>query len=227
MAIELHFYPGQNLLVVLDVSKKGTYILRNVEAMGGPPRRVDYGSGSMPANPTSPGDFVIDKVEAYRTPTWGFSRIKWGTSLQDKPDPNGIKSRDDVWYKTQSGKWASLKNDYNIERTTIIDAYYDLYGFRKVPEKWVFNDFGPVAIRWYEDKNRNKKLDSGERLSGEMIHTTPEDEAASSQNLPVILQPSHGCIHIKPNDRDVLLKTGAFKSGTRLKIYKYHEVFQI
>jgi hypothetical protein len=224
MAIELHFYPGQNMLAVLDVSKNGTFVLKRVEAMGGPGTQIN--NGGMSANPTTPGDFIIDRIEAYRTPTWIYSSIKWGTPILDKPDINGIKYKDDVWYKTSSGKWASLKNDYKITRSDILKMHIYLYGESKVPDKWIFNDFGPVAIRWFKDKNKNGKLDDGEELSGEMFHTTPDNEAQTALNMNVVLVPSHGCIHLKPTDRDNLLTIGAFKSGTKFKVYKYQEVFQ-
>ncbi|GAA3916142.1 hypothetical protein GCM10022277_08530 [Litoribacillus peritrichatus] len=39
----------------------------------------------MAEQPTTAGTFIIDKAHAYRTPTWAWSAIKWGTLLMDKP----------------------------------------------------------------------------------------------------------------------------------------------
>ena len=82
-----------------------------------------------------------------------------------------------------------------------------------MPDTWVFNDFGPYAVRYFRDDNRNRKLDPGERLKGEMIHTTPDNEAQEAQNQPVQLIPSHGCVHIKPADRDRFLNLRASTPG--------------
>jgi hypothetical protein len=87
----------------------------------------------------------------------------------------------------------------------------------------VFNDFGANAVRYFVDLNKNRKLDGREHLSGEMIHTTPENEAQDAKKETVTLAPSHGCIHVKPSDREALLKAGAFARGTDLVIHKYGE----
>jgi hypothetical protein len=87
-----------------------------------------------------------------------------------------------------------------------------------VPATWVFNDFGPLAIRFFKDTNHNGILDQNEKLSGEMIHTTPKNEAQYRRHQPVTLEESHGCIHIAPRDRDQLNLMGAFTRGTPLVI---------
>jgi len=66
-------------------------------------------------------------------------------------------------------------------------------------------------------------LDGGERLSGEMIHTTPADEADNALGRRVVLDSSHGCIHVSPRGRDKLLAAGAFQPGTPLVIHTYDE----
>ena len=85
--MELHFYPGQKLLVLKDKkSVKGRY-----EAWGGP---ASMGTDPhMKEEPTWPGLYYIDKAHPYRTPTWPYSKIKWGTKLKDMPHKN------DVWYQ--------------------------------------------------------------------------------------------------------------------------------
>lgn len=209
--MELHFYPGQNLLVVL----KGSKVVAKYEAMGGP---ASIGSDPrMAEEPTWPGEYVIDKAHPYNTPTWLMSRIKWGTPLKDMPGKN------DVWYQLRNGHWASVTKDFSISRKELMDLYFNLYGVRKVPDQWVFNDFGPVAIRWFKDLNNNKRLDDNERLSGQMFHTTPVDEAQYARGLSVGLTPSHGCIHLKPADRDKLMSLKAFTPGTRFVVHEYHE----
>lgn len=135
----------------------------------------------------------------------------------DKP------KRNDIWYELRNGRWGSVKNDIGIARTDLIRLYFSMYGQMKVPNKWVFNDFGPIAIRWFKDVNGNGKLDESERLSGQMFHTTPDNEAQQALGQTVTLSSSHGCIHLKPADRDRLLSVGAFSPGAVFIVHKYHE----
>jgi len=48
----------------------------------------------------------------------------------------------------------------------------------------LFNDFGPVAVRYFRDDNHNRRLDGKEYLSGEMFHTTPDNEAQAARGQP-------------------------------------------
>jgi hypothetical protein len=212
-AMELHYYPGQHLLVI----KHNKVVKGRYEAWGGPAKTGT--DPRMPEEPTWPGYYIIDKAHRYHTPSWPLSKIKWGTRLKDMPGKN------DVWYELPSGKWASITKDLKIKRFELIQLYYDLYGNLKVPDTWVFNDFGPVAIRWFKDLNGNKRLDGSERLSGQMFHTTPTNEAQYKAGKPIKLEPSHGCIHLKPADRDVIFSFGAFKPKTPFIVHKYHERF--
>lgn len=171
----------------------------------------------MAEEPTWPGVYVIHGVVRYSTPTWPLSKIKWGVRLVDKPDI------DDVYYELPSKRLASVKKDVGISRKDLIQLYYKYYKQMKIPSKWVFNDFGPIAIRWFKDENGNKVLDAKERLSGQMFHTTPQNEAENSLGLGINLTPSHGCIHLKPADRDFLLGTGAFSPKTTFVVHRYEE----
>ena len=172
--MEIHFYPVQDLLVV----NKNNQQFARFEAMGGPAK---IGSDSrMNEEPTWPGQYIIDKAVAYRTPTWPLSSLAWGTNLKDMP------SKQDIWYALPCGKWGSLNQLFGtITRDIIMDMYKDLYNKRKVPDTWVFYDFGPIAIRWFKDLNGNKILDGKERLSGQMFYTTPDNEAETVMDLAV------------------------------------------
>lgn len=59
---------------------------------------------------------------------------------------------------------------------------------------------------------------------GEMIHTTPDDEGTTAAGQPVHLEPSHGCIHIKPAERTRFLNVGAFTSGNLLVVHSPGEI---
>jgi hypothetical protein len=209
--MELHFYPGTHTLLVKDKNKTKSRFV----AFGGPPT---MGTDSrMPEQPTTPGTYVIHSAKPYHTPTWAFSKIAWGTPLRDMPKES------DVWYQLPSGKWGSVKRDTRISRADLIRLYKYLYGWSRVPDKWVFNDFGPIAIRWFKDLNGNNELDGNERLSGQMFHTTPKNEAQQALGQTVELESSHGCIHIKPADRDTLFSLGAFDPKTKFVVHGYDE----
>jgi hypothetical protein len=172
----------------LFVTKNGKYFSR-VQAMGGP---AAVGSDpSMPEEPTWPGQYIIGKAEAYNTVSWFYSKLAWGTKLRDMP------SKKDVWYELPSGKWGSLNQVLEQKNTSVkIKALHKaMYGYSKIPDTWIFNDFGPIAIRWFKDLNGNKILDGKEVLSGQMFHTTPADEADTKRGFSIHLVHSHGCIH--------------------------------
>jgi hypothetical protein len=219
----LHFFPGDGSIIwMVD----GRIVLRS-NAWGGesPDPTIHY--RVMPPRRTTPGKYVIHSYGPYRTNTWPMSRIQWGTKL--KLSPKG-----DVMFETGERRRRWMRVEDRIPHATtskIQQFYFSMYGNDRrhdsngdhVPDIWVFNDFGPKAVRYFKDKNHNKKLDPGESLSGEMIHTTPKNEGQASTGAPVTLEASHGCIHVAPADRDRLHAAGAFRSGTDLVIHGYDE----
>lgn len=214
---EIHFYPGSKKLAVFSVRNGRRVPLLSIPAVGGP---ASGGTDPrMPEEPTTAGSFVIGKIHAYRTPSWLFSQIAWGAKLRD------MRGQNDVWFQQSSGAWASIKDNYGITRDQIQREHYRLYGDLRVPASWLFNDFGPVAIRYFEDKNNNRKMDGSEKLSGQMIHTTPDNEAATARQQPFQLSESHGCVHIRPEDRTRLMGAGVFKVGTPFIVHSYSASF--
>ncbi len=216
----LHFYPGQKVLAFLVDGRLKTWAI----AWGGPPTEQPPRPGEpFGEGPTNPGRYVIWRIAPYTTKTWKDSVIRWGTRL--RPDPN---DRRDVLYEISPGKWASVREATKgtWTRRDIMDEYRDLYGKHEVPRRWVFNAFGKVAIRYFKDKNNDGKLDAGETLEGEMFHSTAENEAETAQNKPNFMFRSHGCIHLKPIQRDNLIKTGVFARGRSLIIHTYDERYR-
>ncbi len=234
---EVHFYPGSKLLVYLV----GNKVKAIAEAWGGPATKQPRGpTERMAAGPTTAGEFVIDGLETYRTDSWNMSKIAWGTPIRaSRTDTRKLE------YLSPSGKWRPSTSTYTeevheinrrprkITRLLSVNDVMRLNRFLRdshdFPETWLFSDFGPVAVRYYRDKNRNRRRDANEPLSGEMIHTTQVNEGESYQargdSSKVFLFDSHGCIHIKPADRDTLIKAGAFKKGMTLVIHPYSEIF--
>ena len=218
---EVHFYPGDKLLLYYVNDK----IVLRAEACGGPSKRKPRLPGeSIAAGPTSSGTFIIDHIESYRTSTWDWSKVRWGTRIRMSQRRSGHAE-----YELSSGKWASLTRDFGWSVADIKEAHRDLYGYRAFPDRWIFNDFGPIAVRYYRDRNANRQRDASKPLMGQMIHTTDVNEAEWTRYpedpSKVKLVPSHGCIHVKPIDRDVFLEAGAFRPGMTLVIFRYDEHF--
>lgn len=123
------------------------------------------------------------------------------------------------------GKWFELTTLTGLKRIEIEKYYETLYGTKKLPKSWVFNDFGHNTCYYFTDKNKNRRLDKkkGEKIHGEFFHTTPDDEANTKGGKPVFLTESHGCIHIKPIDIDTMTSKGYMKKGNTVVIHRYDE----
>ena len=118
-----------------------------------------------------------------------------------------------------------FSKDFGITREQIKVRNAELYASAAVPMTWIFNEFDPITIRWFKDLNGNKILDGKERLSGQMFHATPYDEMRHARKQSVRLVASHGCLHLKPAERDQLLAIGAFKPKTDFIIHDYWFTF--
>ncbi len=99
-----------------------------------------------------------------------------------------------------------------------------LYGVEAIPKTWVFNDFGHMTCYLYRDLNKNSRRDTNEPIHGEFIHTTPIDEASVRRGLAVQLVQSHGCVHVKPNDIDTMIRRGFMAKNNVVVVHRYYEV---
>ena len=227
---QIHFFPGPKRLIWTT----GKKIMLDVEAWGGikglrhhhfPGDHVD---GGMRRRPTTPGNYVISGWAPYRTNKWEHSRIRWGTEL--RLDVTGRH----LLYKT------GMLNSWSRVESIVPDAtlayvkreFHNMWGSSRrydrdgngIPDVWVLNDFGPMAINYFRDPNRNRKLDADEKIMGEMIHTVPDNEGQTDQGQPVEMGYSHGCIHVRPVDLSRLLKQGAFKAGELIVVHGPGEI---
>ena len=226
----LDLYPGDKLLVVTDPSGGVTTAV----AWGGPAKEQLARPGEpFGAGPTDPGEYVVWGIEPHHTTRkWPFSKIPWGAPLEVSPE-----NPDDVLWQERLGRWRSLNALLGHKNATAVVAgmYQRLYGRRMVPPCWVFNDFGPRAVRYFIDSNKNGVWDRGDQMKGEMFHTTPDNEAEEAvfrrdhpgwaADPPVGMFESHGCIHMRPTEFGRLITAGAFTRGTRLTIHRYSEHF--
>jgi hypothetical protein len=203
-------------------------LVAEYDAEGGPDS-PGAGSDGLPAGPTPKGNFVIAKCAPHHDsslyPTW--STLAWGTPLREY---NG-----DVEYQSK-GAWLSLTALWNLKHASSVtlipdntvlavkERYDRLYGEHKVPNTWVFNDFGHIACYVFKDVNHNGVFDAKvEKLRTEYIHTTPSNEAAfaRSPKATITLDRSHGCVHVKPNDITEMISKGYLKKGNQFIVHSY------
>jgi hypothetical protein len=121
---EIHFFPKSKLLVVFAIQAKARVPLYAIDAWGGP-----EGGGHDPHMapiPTTAGAYVIGAVRAYRTRTWTWSQIRWGTRLRDMPRLG------DVLFQQDAKSWVSVKS-LGISRDEIRREYFELWGRLEVP----------------------------------------------------------------------------------------------
>ena len=212
----LHLYPGQGVLAFIVNGHLKVW----ATAWGGPAEAKPLVPGEpFPAVPTHPGRYIIWKIAPYMTNTWNFSQIRWGTKLRVDP-----KNPNHVLFEADHGRWASVYKQTGITRAQIEGFHYLLYTTYRVPSTWIFNAFGRVAIRYFRDRNHNGQLDPDEHLEGEVFHATAENERDTVVDPKQIrMAHSHGCIHLKPEQRDKLIKAGILARGRILIIHKYDE----
>ena len=77
------------------------------------------------------------------------------------------------------------------------------------------NDFGVWAWNLMTPGRR------GPERTAMYVHTTPADEGASSGGAEFELTQSHGCIHIRPADRDRMMDLGYLQAGVNLVVQPY------
>jgi hypothetical protein len=189
-------------------------IVAEYEAQGGPEKAFMAPDGHE-AGPTDPGSYVIAYCSRHRSrryPQW--SGIPWGSKLKVE---NGDVL---VWL---DGRWQDVLKLTGARGGEIATYYERLYGVRRIPDTWVFNDFGHLTCYMFKDSNKNRKLDAKEKIHGELIHTTPDDEASTALRNSVRLAASHGCIHIKPLDIDDMVKRSFMRKGASVVVHKYSE----
>lgn len=197
-------------------------VVKEYDAVGGPATSSKDRQGNE-QGPTENGTYVVAGAWPHQGSALykDWSTIPWGAPLREEPDGSiSVKMK---------GKWQPTSKFSRVSRADIIDEYFRLYGKNEVPKKWVFNDFGHVAVFMFKDTNGNLKIDKklGEKIHPEFMHTTPPDEATEARGGTAILTESHGCIHVKPSDIDEMLAKGYIKPKRTLVVHSYSETFPL
>jgi hypothetical protein len=235
IGLHLVFFPGE----FTDSSSTPPVVTGTIYAIGGAGEHIAaaggraglpvqgvYDQGGHTRESTPPGQYVLGPKEHVITKSWPYSSIPWGVALR-------LNSDDEMEFEAPAGHWtvatgprgsvttamltflrkddptATLQDAIDTVRTTCIDdKNHKLWN-----DTWKGNDFG----RWGWNLQLNGKR------TGYYVHTTPEDEIATEEGKAVFLANSHACIHIKPAERDMLMKAGFLREGVPFEVRPYSE----
>jgi hypothetical protein len=220
--------------------------IKEFDAHGGPSVKT-MGADRNEMTPTESGRFVIAKIEKHvSSGRYLWSGVPWGAGLKFINNVTYIDiSNKGLWQKLTVYRPIWLK-EYQTEAavTNAIIDYWKVIAFTtyagnnialygmQIPDRWVFNDFGHISVKYFRDKNHNGILDKNESILGDFIHTTPSNEAvsfynstrqASQSTFAVDLPGSHGCIHVKPEDVNTMIGSGFLKKGEVIVVHPYSE----
>jgi hypothetical protein len=150
-----------------------------------------------------------------------MSIIPWGSTLKEEggeilyqdsagswqkaTGPDGKVTAAAVKFVHRSGKhvsWAVM--DAEVRR-----VFYRPDGALK--PTWDLNDFGIWSWNMMRDGRRSVYY----------LHTTPGDEAATAAGTGFLLSQSHGCVHIRPVDRDDMMRKHYLKKGMEVEVKPY------
>lgn len=221
--------------------------IKEYDAHGGPKKKERYKGDDYAATPTNAGRFVVHAIEKHVSNQryFWFSGIPWGAGLRNindviyvdvKNNNHWVKLSQVVpqWLKSEHSERAiasKLKSRWYF-LNILPDGSSGIMDGRDLPDKWLFSDFGHSSVKYFVDTNHDGIKDYGEKLMSDFIHTTPNDEATTAYNLhrmptrramPINLQESHGCIHVKPADLDLMVGAGYLKKGVSIVVHSYNE----
>jgi hypothetical protein len=194
-------------------------------ACGGPKEGGDDRGHS--AGPTPAGQYVLGSKHHHVTPNWPSSCIPWGAAIRRAANGE-VQFNDGSGWQMATGDGAPMNKALakaqeraNLEpyspdelRTKARQAFAE--DRKNAPNgalvpTWRRNDFGEWAFNLRENGKGTVYY----------IHTTPEDETATEAGVAFSLGQSHGCIHIRPEDRDRMVLSGYLAAGIDLRVEDY------
>jgi len=189
-------------------------------AGGPPPGNRQAGPGGHVADFTPPGEYTLDHAEHHTTANWPLSVVPWGAHIR--------LTEGDVEY--QVGQTWILATGPRGTVTRAMQLFAQRTNVQIAPEdaareaRRLFFQRGSLITVWtYNDFDKwswNLKRD-GHR-SAYYIHTTARAERESLLDPPQYeSEQSHGCVHIRPADRDEMMSRGYLAAGTAVRITKY------
>jgi hypothetical protein len=225
--------------------------VKEYDACGGPPADQAHADrGGHYAAPTTAGNYILGGAQHYTTDSWPTSTIPWGAQIRVRDDQEIEYSTDGATWLPATGtegcvtrSWmafeqrtraataaqqnaagASDPNYVNVDPAPLTaddiksineQSRSFFYAGGVLTPTYVKNDFGVWA--W----NLQSQGAHGLSRTGMFVHTTPHDEASTAAGQPFQLTDSHGCIHIRPVDRDEMMNLGYLQKGVHFNVKKY------
>ncbi|ANH82367.1 hypothetical protein A8C56_16605 [Niabella ginsenosidivorans] len=201
--------------------------ITEIDAHGGPVAKYKDRGGNE-ATPTRAGRYIIGLIDQHVTQgsAYPFSRVPWGAALRTGKDGAMEVNMNGGWKKLSAVVKTSKYFKTEKELTDYLKDYYASFKYKDgkaLPDRWVFNDFGHITIKYFRDLNGDRVLNKGrETFMSDFIHTTPYDEAYTAVGKKdFVLEESHGCIHLRPADIDSLISKRYLKRGNTIEIHPY------
>jgi hypothetical protein len=224
MLIPISHYEAKGGLPPSLMPKDHTKDMREEDDPANPGKKIKVWTGHT-YDRTRAGHYTLRFAHQHATKGWFFSRIPFGAKLHINPkDPMDVLWEDRNHKRHSIKKTLGLtpKNDVPVElikKNDILTRNMGGIPTGKFPDFWPFNDFGHAV--WYLFDGKNQR-------SEQMMHETPENERAALINktpgqpkVPVTLDYSHGCNHIKPDDMDEMMAKRYLVNGTRFVVHGY------
>ncbi len=237
----LVFFPGERTVTQTDSDGNSSsttvgtiYVVggngERYSAAGGPPAGwTNPNQGGHTADPTPPGQYVLGPRQHVTTTSWPMSVIPWGASLrinkgeaeyQDgngrwrlATGPNGEVTRAMIQFQSRS-RDKGLTTDQII--VAIRKIFIDPDTGTLLMTTWEYNDFG----KW----GWNLRALPGKTATAYYVHTTDQNERDAEAKLDILLENSHGCVHLVPSQRDEMIDKGYLVEGAEFDVRPYNEV---
>jgi hypothetical protein len=214
-------------------------LVKRYEACAGPaPGDAHPDAGGHEAGPTDAGSYTLGGRAHHTSPNWPRSVIPWGAALRQRPVDQEIEFCTDgqTWRKATGLDGLMTLAELRFEDKT---RAAEAAAAGKPPEpfsnsdklqinagcrRFFFDDTGALRAT-YEQNDFGPWAWNLITLAGDgtefYVHTTPGNEAQAAAGQPVALTQSHGCIHIRPADRDEMEALGLLQRGVRFTVKPY------
>lgn len=236
-AVRLVIYPYENRTYqalsgngIVTVYAGAMYVVNGhqerIDIVAGPiPSQNSKGEGGHIAESTHDGIYVLDRAERHTTINWPASVVPWGAPIREN---NGIiQYQIGNQWRDASGPRGTVTQATRLFYARTPDAHKTPQDIEETVRDIFVNDRTKQLMQVYEGNDFGKlswNLKRNGRRTAYYIHTTPDCEINTANGDEVVLLQSHGCIHIRPVDRDWFMQAGYLRQGITVEVRKYGEV---
>jgi hypothetical protein len=201
-------------------------VVASYPACGGP--EDGYDDDGHYAGKTPAGLYTLGPRHHHVTINWPPSCIPWGALIRRAANGE-VEFDDGSGWKPATGDGApmnkALIRSFAIAKKPVPPSTRIREAARRaflvnsrdraspLVTVWERNDFGKWAFNLRRD---GKGTDY-------YVHTTPDDEYATAHNIAFSLVQSHGCVHIRPEDRDTMMTAGYLAAGIPFDVRSYEQ----